>query len=93
MACTKALNEVSDAEVLNELARRDAGKLFREGTTMTEMELAVEAMVGTHREPSIRPMAWASETRAPRQLPLRPSRRARLELGPTRSLKLIVRPA
>ncbi len=56
MARKKALTELSDAELLKELARRHAQKLYREGMTMTEMELAVEAMVGSHREPSIRLM-------------------------------------
>jgi hypothetical protein len=40
MARKKALNEVSDAELLKELARRHAEKIFREGMTMSEMELA-----------------------------------------------------
>jgi hypothetical protein len=53
MARKKALKEASDAELLRELARRHAEKTFREGMTMTEMELAVEELVGTHREPSI----------------------------------------
>lgn len=56
MARKKALTEVSDSELLKELARRHAEKVFREGMTMSEMELAVEAMVGSHREPSIRLM-------------------------------------
>lgn len=53
MARRKALKEASDAELLKELARRHAEKNFREGMTMTEMELAVEVMVHGHREPSI----------------------------------------
>jgi hypothetical protein len=51
----------ADAELLKELARRHAEKIFREGMTMSEMELAVEAMVGTHREPSIRLMLMKPE--------------------------------
>jgi hypothetical protein len=47
--------------LLKELARRHAEKIFREGMTMSEMELAVEAMVGTHREPSIRLMLMKPE--------------------------------
>lgn len=53
MTRKKSLTEATDAELLRELARRNADKHFREGMTLTEMELSVEAMVHGHREPSI----------------------------------------
>jgi len=53
MARKKSLSEATDVELLRELARRNADKNFREGMTLTEMELSVEAMVHGHREPSI----------------------------------------
>ncbi len=56
MARKKALSEVSDAELLKEMARRHAEKNFREGMTMTEIELSVESMVRGHGEPSVRLM-------------------------------------
>ena len=53
MTRKKALSEAGDAELVSELARRNAEKHFREGRTLTEMELSIEAMVHGHREPSI----------------------------------------
>jgi hypothetical protein len=53
MARKKALSEATDEELLRELARRNAEKHFREGMTLSEMELTVESMVHGHREPSI----------------------------------------
>lgn len=53
MARKKALSEATDEELLRELARRNADKHFREGMTLSEMELTVESMVHGHREPSI----------------------------------------
>ncbi len=48
----KGLKEYSEKELLEEIARRQADAHYREGMTMSEMELSVEAMHG-HREPSI----------------------------------------
>lgn len=45
MTRKKALSEAGDAELVSELARRNAEKHFREGMTLTEMELSIEAMV------------------------------------------------
>jgi hypothetical protein len=40
MARKKSLSEATDAELVRELARRNAEKHFREGMTLTEMELS-----------------------------------------------------
>lgn len=53
MTRKKSLTEATDAELVRELARRNADKHFREGMTLTEMELSIEAMVHGHREPSV----------------------------------------
>lgn len=53
MARKKALSEATEAELVKELARRHAEKAFREGMTMSEIELSIEALVHGHREPSI----------------------------------------
>ena len=48
----KGLKQYSEKDLLEEIARRHADTHYREGMTMSEMELSVEAMHG-HREPSI----------------------------------------
>jgi len=53
MARKKSLSEATEAELVRELARRNADKHFREGMTLTEIELSIEAMVHGHREPSV----------------------------------------
>lgn len=53
MARKKGLKKYSDEELIKEMARRHADKHYRDGMTMTEMELSVDAMYGTHTEPSI----------------------------------------
>jgi len=53
MARKKGLKKYSDKELVEEIGRRHADKHFREGMTMSEMELSVEELkVGTG-EPSI----------------------------------------
>lgn len=48
----KGLKEYSEKELFEEIARRHADTHFREGMTMSEMELSVAGMHG-HRDPSI----------------------------------------
>ena len=53
MARKRALKQFSDEDLLQEIARRHADRHFREGMTLSEMELSVEELkVGTG-EPSI----------------------------------------
>jgi len=53
MARKRALNQFSEKDLVEELARRHADKHFREGMTMSEMELSVEEATRGDREPSI----------------------------------------
>ena len=53
MARKKGLKQYSDEELLDEMARRHADQHFRDGMTMSEMELSVEAMARGHGKPSI----------------------------------------
>src|SRR5512144_997680 len=53
MARKRALQQFSKKELLDELARRHADEHFRDGMTMTDMELAAEALKGESGEPSI----------------------------------------
>jgi len=49
----KGLKQYSEKELLEEIARRHADKHFREGMTMSEMELSVEELKHGTGEPSI----------------------------------------
>ena len=49
----KGLKQYSEKDLVDEIARRHADKHFREGMTMSEMDLSVEAMTRGHGEPSI----------------------------------------
>ena len=53
MARKKGLKEYSAEELLKEIARRHAEKNFREGMTMTEMELSVERWKSEADDPAI----------------------------------------
>lgn len=53
MARKKGLKSYSDEELLKEITARHADKHFREGMTMTEMELAVERLKGNAGDPAI----------------------------------------
>lgn len=53
MARKRALKQFSEKELLEELARRHADKHFRDGMTMSEMELSVDEATRGDREPSI----------------------------------------
>jgi len=53
MTRKKGLRAYSDKELLDEFARRHAEKVYREGMTMSEMELAVEKLKGDSGDPAI----------------------------------------
>lgn len=53
MARKKGLKQYSEKELLEEIGRRHADKHFREGMTMSEMELSVEELKAGTGEPSI----------------------------------------
>jgi len=53
MARKRALKQFTEKELLEEVARRHADKHFREGMTMSEMELSVEELKAGTGEPSI----------------------------------------
>lgn len=53
MTRKKGLGAYSDKELLEEFARRHAAKVYREGMTMSEMELAVEKLKGDSGDPAI----------------------------------------
>jgi Uncharacterised protein family (UPF0236) len=53
MARKKGLKQYSEKDLLDEIARRHADKHFREGMTMSEMELSVEELKAGTGEPSI----------------------------------------
>lgn len=53
MARKRALKQFSEKDLLEELARRHADKRFREGMTMSEMELAAEELKGEAGKPSV----------------------------------------
>jgi hypothetical protein len=53
MARKRALKQFSEKELVEELARRHADEHFRDGMTMSEMELSVETATRGDREPSI----------------------------------------
>ena len=53
MARKRALKQFSEKELLEELARRHADEHFREGMTMSEIELSVEELKAGTGEPSI----------------------------------------
>lgn len=53
MARKKGLKQYSEKELLEEIARRHAAEHFREGMTMSEMELSVEELKHGTGEPSI----------------------------------------
>ncbi|HTP30418.1 MAG TPA: hypothetical protein VMK12_32770 [Anaeromyxobacteraceae bacterium] len=53
MARKKGLKQYSEKDLLEEIARRHADKHFREGMTMSEMELSVEDLLRGGGEPSI----------------------------------------
>lgn len=53
MARKRALKQFTEKELVEELARRHADEHFRDGMTMSEMELSVEEATRGDREPSI----------------------------------------
>jgi hypothetical protein len=53
MARKRSLKQFSDKELLEEVARRHADKHFREGMTMSEIELSVEELKAGAGEPSV----------------------------------------
>jgi hypothetical protein len=53
MARKRTLKQFSEKDLLEEIARRHADKHFREGMTMSEMELSVEELKAGAGEPSI----------------------------------------
>lgn len=53
MARKRALKQFSEHELLEELARRHADKHFRDGMTMSDMELAAEELKGEAAKPSL----------------------------------------
>src|SRR5262244_291375 len=53
MARKRALKNFSEKELLDELACRHADKNFRDGMTMSEMELSVEQLKGEAGKPSL----------------------------------------
>jgi hypothetical protein len=53
MARKRALKQFSEKELVEELARRHADKHFRDGMTMSEIELSVEELKGGTGEPSV----------------------------------------
>ena len=53
MARKRSLKQFSKKELLEEIARRHADEKFREGMTMSEMELSVEELKAGSGEPSI----------------------------------------
>ncbi len=53
MARRRALKQFSEKELLEEIARRHADKHFREGMTMSEIELSVEELKAGTGEPSV----------------------------------------
>ena len=53
MARKKGLKQYSEQELLGEIARRHADKHFRDGMTMTEIELSVEELKAGTGEPSV----------------------------------------
>jgi len=53
MARKRALKQFTDKDLLEEIARRHADKHFREGMTMSEIELSVEELKAGTGEPSI----------------------------------------
>lgn len=54
MARKKGLKNYSERELIEELTRRQAEREFRDGMTMSEMELAVEKLKGETGQPSLR---------------------------------------
>jgi hypothetical protein len=56
MTPKKGLKAYSERELLEEVARRHAEKLYRDGMTMSEMELAVENLKGASGDPGIAAM-------------------------------------
>ena len=53
MARKRALKQFTEEELLQEIARRYADKHFRDGMTMSEMELAAEELKGEAGKPSL----------------------------------------
>jgi hypothetical protein len=53
MARKRALKQFSEKDLLEEIARRHADKHFREGMTMSEIELSVEELKAGTGEPSV----------------------------------------
>jgi uncharacterized protein UPF0236 len=53
MARKRALKQFSEKELMEEIARRHADKHFREGMTMSEIELSVEELKAGTGEPSV----------------------------------------
>jgi hypothetical protein len=53
MARKRALKQFSEKDLLEEIARRHADKHFRDGMTMSEIELSVEALKAGAGEPSV----------------------------------------
>lgn len=53
MARKKGLKQYSEEELVKELAHRHASQYFREGMTLSEIELSVDAMIHKQGEPSI----------------------------------------
>ncbi len=53
MARKRSLKQFSDEDLLQEIARRHADKHFRDGMTMSEIELSVEALKAGAGEPSV----------------------------------------
>ncbi len=56
MARKRALKQFSEKELMEELARRHADKHFREGMTMSEMELSAEELKDEAGKPSLASM-------------------------------------
>ena len=56
MTRKKGLRAFSQQELLEELARRHADELYRDGMTMTDMELAVEKLKGESGDPGLEAM-------------------------------------
>ena len=53
MARKKGLKNYSERELIEELSRRQADREFRDGMTMTDMELAVEKLKSETGQPSL----------------------------------------
>jgi hypothetical protein len=65
MARKRALKQFSEKELLEEIARRHADKHYREGMTMSDMELAAEELKERGRQAVARGDALADEAGKP----------------------------